>query len=302
MFVESQSIEEAPRETTSTDKMEVEVLPHVAEGCVGVLVNNSAVWTEGELPAPSFKVERLPHEAWVTVEVTQQELLVRAYTELRRRDGYQAQYVRAWKRLECSREVLLETLTGIQRDPVCWGGELVRWALHEEAFPPENRQPMFGYYLRKFHLRRRHSRYEAAGVVYVPSGGQGTSLQSQEAAPYALHPVIIRGKDLISLGKDVIPLGRDASRGGGLSSGSSVAYFFLGDEHGLLSSEGHLWPPVTSSLGVETGQPPGKLVTSSSDMTTAAASSEVNAGMVTSRSIASCSNGLSPREGPGTAG
>ena len=47
VFVESRSIEEAPRETTSTDKLEVEVLPHMAEGCVGVLVNNSTVRTEG---------------------------------------------------------------------------------------------------------------------------------------------------------------------------------------------------------------------------------------------------------------
>ena len=110
----------------------------------------------------------------------------------------------------------------------------------------------------------------------------------------------------------VIPLGRDASRGGGLSSVFSVAHFFGGDECGLVSPEGHLWSPVTSSLGVETasGQPPGKLVTSSCNMMTSAASSEVNAGMVTSRSIASCSNGLSSSmsmgsptcEGPGTAG
>ena len=57
MFVENQSIEEALRETTSTDKLEVEMLPHVAEGCVRVLINNSAVQTEGELPAPSFEVE-----------------------------------------------------------------------------------------------------------------------------------------------------------------------------------------------------------------------------------------------------
>ena len=57
MFVESRSIEEALRETTSTDKLEVEMLPHMAENCVGVLINNSAVWTEGELPAPPFEVE-----------------------------------------------------------------------------------------------------------------------------------------------------------------------------------------------------------------------------------------------------
>ena len=97
VFVESRSIEEAPGETTSMDKLEVEMLPDVAEGCVGVLVNNSAVRTEGELPAPSFEVERLPHEARVMVEVAQQELLVRAYAEFRRRDGYQARYALSWK-------------------------------------------------------------------------------------------------------------------------------------------------------------------------------------------------------------
>ena len=69
----------------------------MAESRVGVLINNSAVGTESELPVPSFKVKRLPHEARVMVEVTQQELLVCAYTELRRRDGYQARYARAWK-------------------------------------------------------------------------------------------------------------------------------------------------------------------------------------------------------------
>ena len=57
VFVESWSIEEAPRETTSTDKLEVKMLLHMAEGRVGVLINNSAVRTEGELPVPSFEVE-----------------------------------------------------------------------------------------------------------------------------------------------------------------------------------------------------------------------------------------------------
>ena len=70
VFVESQSIEEALRETTSTDKLEVEMLPDMAECHVRVLVDNSTVQTEGELSAPSFEVERLPHEASMTVEVT----------------------------------------------------------------------------------------------------------------------------------------------------------------------------------------------------------------------------------------
>ena len=57
VFVESQSIEEAPGETTSTDKLEVKMLPHMAEGRVRVLIDDPTVWTEGELPAPSFKAE-----------------------------------------------------------------------------------------------------------------------------------------------------------------------------------------------------------------------------------------------------
>ena len=70
VFLESWSIEEALGETTSTDKLEVEMLPHMAEGRVRVLVDDSAIRTEGELPAPSLKVERLPHKASMSVEVT----------------------------------------------------------------------------------------------------------------------------------------------------------------------------------------------------------------------------------------
>ena len=62
MFVESRSIEEALGKTTSTDKLEVEMLPHMAEGHVGVLVDDSTIRTEGELPAPCLDGERLPHE------------------------------------------------------------------------------------------------------------------------------------------------------------------------------------------------------------------------------------------------
>ena len=74
------------------------MLPHVAESHVRVLVNNSAVGTESELPAPPFEVKRLSHDALVTMEVTQQELLVRTYMELRRHNGYQAQSALTGKR------------------------------------------------------------------------------------------------------------------------------------------------------------------------------------------------------------
>ena len=68
--VQSRSIEKASGKATSTDKLEVEILPHMAEGCVRVLVDDSAIQTKGKLPALPLDVERLPHEASVLVEVT----------------------------------------------------------------------------------------------------------------------------------------------------------------------------------------------------------------------------------------
>ena len=55
--MQSRSIEETLRVATSTDELEVKMFPHVAESHVGVLINNSAVGTEGELPAPPGEVE-----------------------------------------------------------------------------------------------------------------------------------------------------------------------------------------------------------------------------------------------------
>ena len=59
----------------------------MAKRSVGVLIDNSTVWTKGQLPAPSTKVKRLPHEAPMPVEVQQQELLVCAHTALQRYYG-----------------------------------------------------------------------------------------------------------------------------------------------------------------------------------------------------------------------
>ena len=69
MLVQGWSIEETLRVTTSTDELEVKVLPHMAESHVGVLINNSAVGTESELSAPPIEAKRLPHKALVMVEV-----------------------------------------------------------------------------------------------------------------------------------------------------------------------------------------------------------------------------------------
>ena len=56
-LVQGWSIEETLRVTTATDELEVKVLPHVAESRVRVLINNSAVGTESELPAPPIKAK-----------------------------------------------------------------------------------------------------------------------------------------------------------------------------------------------------------------------------------------------------
>ena len=82
--MQSWPIEEALGVTTSTDKMEVKVFPHVAKSSVRVLIDNSTVWTKGQLPAPSPNSKQLPHEAPMPVEVCQQELLVCAHMTLQR--------------------------------------------------------------------------------------------------------------------------------------------------------------------------------------------------------------------------
>ena len=96
VLVQGLSIEETLRVATSTDELEVKVFPHVAESCVRVLINNSTVGTEGKLPALPSEVKRLPHEAPVSVEVRQQELLVCTHAELRGYNGHQA-----WCALAC---------------------------------------------------------------------------------------------------------------------------------------------------------------------------------------------------------
>ena len=87
--IQSLPMREALGVATSTNK-KVEVLPHVAEGGLGVLIDNSTVWTEGQLPAPCTNANRLPHQALMLVEVCQEELLVHAHADLQRHHGCQA--------------------------------------------------------------------------------------------------------------------------------------------------------------------------------------------------------------------
>ena len=51
--MQSLPINEAPGVAASTNKDEVKVFPHMAESSFIVLIDDSTVWTEGHLPAPS---------------------------------------------------------------------------------------------------------------------------------------------------------------------------------------------------------------------------------------------------------
>ena len=141
-------IEETLRVATSTDELEVKVFPHMAESRVRVLINNSTVGTEGKLPAPPSEVKHWPHEALMSVEVRQQELLVCTHVELQGYNGCQAQCALARKGGYNHQKIFLQTFASVQRDPVCRSSELVRGTLHKEAFRPEDRQSMVSYYLR----------------------------------------------------------------------------------------------------------------------------------------------------------
>ena len=76
------------------------------------------------------------------------------------------------------------------------------------------------------------------------------------------------------------PLGRAASHGGMLLYSSSVARFFEGDGHGLLSSKGHFWLKTSSLFGVEAawGTSMVRSMSLSSEMMTPATSSGSGSG------------------------
>ena len=57
MLMQSLPVREAPGVAGSAHEKEVKMPPHMAEGSVGVLVNNSAVWTEGQLPSLALNVQ-----------------------------------------------------------------------------------------------------------------------------------------------------------------------------------------------------------------------------------------------------
>ena len=56
----------------------------------------------------------------------------------------------------------------IQWNPVCRGGELIWWALHQEAVLPEIGQPMLCDHLGRLRLRHRHLKSKVAGVLDLP--------------------------------------------------------------------------------------------------------------------------------------
>ena len=63
VLIQSLSMREALGVATSANKQEVKVFPHVAESGLGVLIDNSTVWTESQLPVPFTNANQLPHQA-----------------------------------------------------------------------------------------------------------------------------------------------------------------------------------------------------------------------------------------------
>ena len=88
--MQSLPVREAPGVASSAHEKEVEMPLHMAEGSVGVLINNSTVGTEGQLPSLALNVQRLPRQAPMSVEAHQQELPVHTDLELRRHYSHQA--------------------------------------------------------------------------------------------------------------------------------------------------------------------------------------------------------------------
>ena len=230
------------------------MLPHVAESRVEVLINNSTVGTESKLSTPPGEVKRLPHKALVSVEVRQKELLVRTHTELRvtmavklgapwlvKEDSTAGRYFCKPSR------VYKGTQSAIA---VNWSG---------------------GHSTRRPSLLRIGSQWSVitSGRSDSDAAARGTKwpevLMSllegvvPVSCPRRLHLTcwtqsLSEVKVSYLLGRmssSVTPLGRTASRGGGLPSFSSVAHFFGGDEHGLLSSKGHFQFQADSTFGVE---------------------------------------------------
>ena len=126
---------------TSTNKKEVKVFPHVAEGGLGVLIDNSTVWTEGQLPALSTNANRLPHQALMLVEVCQEEFPVCSHVELQGYYGCQVGWPCIHKGGQSHQEMLLQAIRGVQGNPVCHSSKLVGVTLCKKALFPEDEQP-----------------------------------------------------------------------------------------------------------------------------------------------------------------
>ena len=178
MLMQSLPVREALGMAASTHKKEVKMPLHMAEGSVGVLVNNSTVGTEGHLPSPALNVQRLPHQAPMSVEVHQQELPVHTSLEIRRHYSHQAGCSCTQEGRQSRQQVLHEAFLGVQQDPARPWGKLVRRALREEALLLENWQPMICYDLWLLSLSDCGSWSEPLGGVDVLLRWGSPSLQS----------------------------------------------------------------------------------------------------------------------------
>ena len=102
--------------------------------------------------------------------------------------------------------MLLQAVQGVQGNPVCCSSKLVRVTLHKKALFPEDGQPMVRYYLRWLQLQRCSSRHEVLQGIDVFLRGHGSNLQTQEAAPHLMDPIMVHSEGLIPFWKEVLLL------------------------------------------------------------------------------------------------
>ena len=76
MFVEHLAIRKTLCLTAPTQEHQVQMFPHMTEGCVGILIENSTVRAESNLLSLPTNSKGLPFQASPVMEVRQQELLV----------------------------------------------------------------------------------------------------------------------------------------------------------------------------------------------------------------------------------
>ena len=264
------------------------MLPHVAKSSVGVFIDNSTVWTKGQLPLLSFNDKRQPCVALVlcwkfdnrnSLSVPTQH--IGGTTAVNQHAPMLVKEDRATGRY-LSRP--LQVYKGTQ------SAVAVNWSREHSARRPSSWRT--GGQWSVITSGRSDSDAAAQGMKHSE-----VSMSFLEGVVPAFNPrrlnlmcwiqQLLAAKVSNVLGRmssSVTPLGRTTARGSVLLSSSSLARFFGGDVCRLPSSSGHFWLRPGSHFGIEVawGISIERSASSPSDIMTAATSSGLGSGRVLS--------------------